>query len=61
MSASDNGWRTVVHEESQGGYWAEVRDLPGCFSQGDTLDEIYRNVREAIACHLNLETTEIRR
>ena len=39
-----------VHEgeEDEGGYWAEVLDLEGCVSQGDTLDELTENVREAI-------------
>jgi predicted RNase H-like HicB family nuclease len=46
----------VVHPEDEGGYWAEVPSLPGCFTQGETLDEIYHNLTEAIACHLDLET-----
>ena len=38
----------LVHEAEEGGYWAEVPELPGCLSQGDTLDELWRNVAEAI-------------
>ncbi len=53
-------FRAVVHTESGGGYWAEVPDLPGCFTQGDTLDEVYRNLAEAIACHLDMDTAAIR-
>jgi predicted RNase H-like HicB family nuclease len=45
-------FKIVVHAEEKGGYWAEVPDLPGCFTQGDTLDEVYQNLTEAIACHL---------
>ena len=45
-------FRAVVHEEEAGGYWAEVPDLPGCFTQGKTLDEVYHNLIEAISCHL---------
>ena len=41
-------WRAVVHQEPGGGYWAEVPDLGGCYTQGDTLDEVYSNLREAI-------------
>jgi predicted RNase H-like HicB family nuclease len=48
--------RAVVHAEIDGGYWAEVPDLPGCFTQGDTLNAVYRNLAEAIACHLGIET-----
>jgi predicted RNase H-like HicB family nuclease len=39
----------VIHEDSEGGYWAEVPALPGCYSQGETMDEVMANIREAIA------------
>jgi len=38
----------VVHEDPAGGFWAEVPALPGCYSQGDTIDELKANIREAI-------------
>lgn len=41
-------YKVVVHEEPEGGCWAEVPALPGCYSQGDTLSELMENVREAI-------------
>jgi predicted RNase H-like HicB family nuclease len=53
-------FRAVVHAEAEGGYWADVPDLPGCFTQGQTLDEVYQNLTEAIACHLDLEATAVR-
>jgi predicted RNase H-like HicB family nuclease len=53
-------FKAVVHAEEQGGYWAEVPDLPGCFTQGDTLDEVYHNLVEAIACHLDLASDHVR-
>lgn len=34
-----------------GGYWCEFPDLEGCFSQGDTIQEILDNAREALECH----------
>jgi predicted RNase H-like HicB family nuclease len=49
----------VIHPEPEGGFWAEVPSLPGCFTQGDTLDEIYQNLVEAIACHLGLEIQRV--
>ena len=39
----------VIHEEPEGGYWAEVPALPGCYTQGDTIPELLDNVRDAIA------------
>ena len=37
----------VVHQEPEGGYWGEVPALPGCYSQGETLNELMANLREA--------------
>jgi predicted RNase H-like HicB family nuclease len=31
----------------EGGYWAEVPGFPECVSEGDTLDEVRVNIREA--------------
>ena len=39
----------VIHEAPEGGFWAEVPALPGCYSQGNTVDELKHNIREAIA------------
>lgn len=41
-----------VHPAAEGGYWAEVPALPGCFTQGDSLEEVTARVREAMECHL---------
>lgn len=38
----------LVHPELEtGGYSAEVPALPGCYTQGETLDEFRANLREA--------------
>lgn len=39
--------KAIVHEED-GGFWAEVPALPGCATQGDTMDELLANLHEAI-------------
>jgi predicted RNase H-like HicB family nuclease len=39
--------KVIVHEAEEGGYWAEVQALPGCFTQGEILEELMTNVREA--------------
>jgi predicted RNase H-like HicB family nuclease len=41
-------YATVIHGDPEGGFWAEVPALPGCYSQGETIDELMDNVREAI-------------
>jgi predicted RNase H-like HicB family nuclease len=38
-----------VHHEDDGSYWAEVRELPGCFASGQTLDELREALGEAIS------------
>lgn len=42
----------VVIEKGQGNYSAYVPDLPGCVAVGDTLEEIQREIQEAIGFHL---------
>jgi len=41
-------YAVVIHEDPEGGFWAEVPALPGCYSQGETVDELKHNIREAI-------------
>jgi predicted RNase H-like HicB family nuclease len=48
----------VYKAEEEGGYWATVAELPGCFTQGETLDEIRENIVDAIQCHLEDATPE---
>lgn len=37
-----------VHPAEEGGFWAEVPALPGCFTQGETIEEIAAMAKEAI-------------
>ena len=43
----------VIFEQAKTNWAAYVPDLPGCVSTGRTLEETERNVREAIAGHLD--------
>ena len=44
---------SVYYEQaSEGGYVAFVPALPGCHTQGETLEDTERNVKEAIALYL---------
>jgi predicted RNase H-like HicB family nuclease len=40
--------KVIVHEAEEGGYWAEVPAIPGCATQGETLEELLANVHEAV-------------
>ncbi|HWA82263.1 MAG TPA: type II toxin-antitoxin system HicB family antitoxin [Fimbriimonadaceae bacterium] len=41
--------RVIVHKAEEGGYWAEVPSLPGCFTQAETLEELRERAQESIA------------
>lgn len=43
----------VVIEQAENNYSAYVPDLPGCVTTGSTLEEVERNIEEAIAFHLD--------
>jgi predicted RNase H-like HicB family nuclease len=49
-------FKIIVHDAEEGGYWAEVPAVPGCASQGDTMDELMANIREAIEGCLSVDT-----
>ena len=51
-------FKVVVHEAEEGGFWAEVPALPGCATQGETMDELMENVREAIVGCLYVDIQE---
>ena len=45
--------KAIVHPAEVGGFWAEVPALPGCLTQGETLEELKCNLREAIEAWLD--------
>jgi predicted RNase H-like HicB family nuclease len=47
--------KVVVHEAEEGGYWAEVPGIPGCATQGESMEELMLNLREAIEGCLSVE------
>ena len=38
----------AVHVAEEGGFWGEVLELPGCGSQGESIDELLENIVDAI-------------
>jgi predicted RNase H-like HicB family nuclease len=40
--------KVVLEPSDEGGYTAIVPSLPGCISEGNTKDEVLKNIREAI-------------
>jgi predicted RNase H-like HicB family nuclease len=49
----------IIHEAEEGGYWAECPSLKGCMTQGETIEEVKNNIKEAI--ELCLEEIKIRK
>ncbi len=44
----------LIYAEETGGYSVVCPSLPGCHSQGETLEEALANVREAIELYLEV-------
>ncbi len=44
--------KVVFEPSDEGGYTVYVPSLPGCISEGETLDEARENIREAIELYL---------
>ena len=42
----------IVIEQDQDGYFAMCPELQGCYSQGDTYEEVLANIKDAITLHL---------
>ncbi|MBF2015874.1 MAG: type II toxin-antitoxin system HicB family antitoxin [Rivularia sp. T60_A2020_040] len=40
--------KAIIHPAEEGGYWAEVPALPGCITEGDTMEELLINLKDAI-------------
>jgi predicted RNase H-like HicB family nuclease len=45
-------YTVIMHPAEEGGFWAEVPALPGCLSQGETIEEALENIKEAIESHV---------
>ncbi|MDQ3099590.1 MAG: type II toxin-antitoxin system HicB family antitoxin [bacterium] len=52
MKSAVREYNTIFQEEENGGYSVWVPDLPGCASQGETLEEALANIKEAISLYL---------
>jgi predicted RNase H-like HicB family nuclease len=50
--------KVVVHEAEEGGYWAEVLAIPGCATQGETFEELLKNLYEAVEGCLSVDVAE---
>jgi predicted RNase H-like HicB family nuclease len=40
--------KVLIYEAEEGGYWAKVPAIPGCVSQGETLEDVKANILDAL-------------
>ncbi|HHV56321.1 MAG TPA: type II toxin-antitoxin system HicB family antitoxin [Firmicutes bacterium] len=45
-------YKVVLHPAQEGGYVAEIPDLPGCLTQGETIEEAINMIQDAKICWL---------
>lgn len=43
---------SVIVEKDEDGYFASCNELQGCYTQGETYEEVIENIRDAIALHV---------
>ena len=58
VTTGEQSFTVAVYDAEEGGYWGEVLELPGCASQGETLDELLNSVRDAILACLETYTED---
>ena len=51
--------KVVIHTAEEGGFWAELLAIPGCATQGDTFEELLRNIYEAVEGCLSVDDEDI--
>jgi len=44
---------SIVVEKDRDGYYAHCPELQGCYAQGETYEEVIRNIRDAIKLHVS--------
>lgn len=53
------GTYTIQVHEDDDSYWAEVKELPGCFASGDSIEELWANLAEAMGLYLSSDTVRV--
>jgi predicted RNase H-like HicB family nuclease len=54
IEAMQRKYSVIVEEDEGGGYIGRVSGLPGCISQGETVDELLEHMREALELYLSV-------
>jgi predicted RNase H-like HicB family nuclease len=56
VSIKGKAYEVVMHPDlEEGGFWVDCPSLPGCASQGDTVEEALEMIKDSIKGHLEVE------
>lgn len=58
MKKKATNYKVIIERDEDGRYVASVPALPGCHTQGKTMQELQRNVRDAIRLCLEVARTD---
>jgi predicted RNase H-like HicB family nuclease len=47
--------KVIVHKAEEGGYWADVPSIKGCFTQAESYEELIPNIYEAVEGCLQID------
>ena len=62
VSVMGKSYNVILHPDLEdGGFWVECPALPGCASQGDTVEEALAMIKDAIEGHLEVEAYKSKR
>lgn len=50
--------KTIIHKAEEGGFWAEIPAIPGCVTQGDSFEELLKNIYEAVEACLSVDVKD---
>lgn len=59
MNERTGTYTVRVHTEEDGSSWAEVDELPGCFASGESIEELWANLAEAIGLYLSSDKVRV--
>jgi predicted RNase H-like HicB family nuclease len=43
---------SIIIEKDKNGYFAECRELQGCYTQGKTYEDVMKNIKEVVLLHI---------
>ena len=50
--------KVLIHTDEKKGFWVEIPSLPGCYTQADTMEELFPNIYEAVEGYLKVREEE---